>query len=221
MLVFYSMTPLKRCSQSCGRAPFTPRNPRQTSSFKRAPPLAKNNARCNQTAIKSRCRYAFLTIQIMKALFIRTLILLMSLYTADAQQPKPEKKPPIGIPSDAKLFNGKWYRIYFEKVTWKRARDKCVELNGQLACAPDAPTQSFLIGFTKPVDLWIGATDEKVEGLWIGVDGTEVKFKGWGGPQPNGGRNENFMGLDGKNGYWFDAPNNWGCVGFICEWKDK
>ena len=33
---------------------------------------------------------------------------------------------------------------------------------------------------------------------------------------------ENYAALGSRgNRTWFDAPDNWGCAGFICEWKDK
>ncbi len=138
----------------------------------------------------------------------------------NAQTPA-SKEPPFGIASDATLFNGKWYRVYLEKGTWKSARQKCRTLGGQLACVPDAPTQAFLAEFAKTLELWLGATDEKVEGQWVWIDGTEMKYTAWGPKQPlRNSRVENYLGIGGHR-LWFDAPNHWECVGFICEWKDK
>jgi Lectin C-type domain len=158
-----------------------------------------------------------------KSTLITLFLAFIAASSAPAQFPERPRKPPVGVPNDATLFNGKWYRTYLEKTTWKRAQEKCRTLGGQLACVPDAPTQVFLAKFGKGVELWIGATDEKVEGLWVWVDGTEVKYKrGWGGQPPNGGRAENYAALSRSKGhYWFSAPNDWPCVGFICEWKDK
>lgn len=138
---------------------------------------------------------------------------------AGAQQPT-TKKPPVGVPVDATLFNGKWYRTYLEKTTWKRAQEKCRTLGGQLACVPDAPTQAFIAGYAKGLELWIGATDEKVEGQWLWVDGTEMKYKAWGKNEPTLSRNDNVT-LIGTDGRWYDGPDNWPCVGFVCEWKAK
>jgi hypothetical protein len=137
--------------------------------------------------------------------------------TFAADQPK----PPVGVPVHAKYFKGKWYALYLENTTWRRAQDKCRTLGGQLVCIPDAQTQAFIKELSKGLELWIGATDEKVEGLWKWVDGSEVKYEAWGQEQPRGGKRENYMGLGWKGTAWFDAPDNWGCVGFICEWKGK
>lgn len=149
------------------------------------------------------------------------LCLLATLLTPVAAQQSAEPKPPVGIPSKAKLFNGKWYLVYLEKTTWTKAKQKCERAGGQLAVVPDAPTQAFMAEFGKGLELWIGATDEKVEGLWVWVDGTEMKHKAWGRGQPvSGSRTENFL-IIGGGGRWYDAPNDWACVGYICEWKAK
>jgi hypothetical protein len=135
-----------------------------------------------------------------------------------AQQPA-QKKPPIGVPADATLFNGKWCRTYLEKATWQQARDKSRTLGGQLVCIEDAPTQTFLAEFSKGLELWIGVTDEKVEGLWVWVNGNEMKYAAWDRGEPNGGRRENYATM--KRRAWNDVPDHTSAVGFICEWKDK
>ena len=158
----------------------------------------------------------------MKAFFSLLVVLLGSMSSISSAQQLAPKKTPLGVPADATLFNGKWYRVYLEKTTWVKARDKCRTLGGQLVSIPDAPTQAFLAEFGKGVELWIGATDEKVEGLWVWVDGTEMKYKAWGSKQPDGRRAQNYAALGNWAGRgWFDGPNDWPCVGFICEWKDK
>lgn len=155
---------------------------------------------------------------------MKTHLLILAIFAAvfsqaGAQQPA-LKKPPVGVPADATHFNGKWYRTYLEKTTWKRAQEKCRTLGGHLACVPDAPTQAFISEYAKGLELWIGATDEKVEGQWLWVDGTAMKYKAWGKNEPTLSRNDNFT-LIGTDGRWYDAPDNWPCVGFICEWLAK
>jgi hypothetical protein len=136
-----------------------------------------------------------------------------------AQPPAPKR--PLGVPADAVHFNGKWYHVYLERTTWRRAKEKCAVLGGQLASVPNKPAQAFIRELSKGVELWLGATDEKVEGLWVWLDGTEMKYKNWGKGQPRGSRTENYLALGWQGQAWFDAPDNWGCSGFICEWKGK
>ena len=151
-------------------------------------------------------------------LAIAALVLVAILLPAFAQQTAP--KPPVGVPADAKLFNGKWYRVYLEQTTWPVARDKCKTLGGQLAVVPDAPTHAFLKELKPDVGLWLGATDEKLEGAWRWVDGTEMKFKAWASGEPAGRRAENYLFL--IHGAWEDHSNGRPqVIGFICEWKAK
>lgn len=106
-------------------------------------------------------------------------------------------------------------------MTWKRAQEKCRDLSGQLAVISDETTQSFIAELGDTLELWIGATDGEVEGQWIWSDGTPMKFKAWGPAQPRrNSRSENYLGIGGGR-LWFDAPNDWPCVGYICEWPAK
>lgn len=43
----------------------------------------------------------------------------IAVHGALGQQSTTAPQPPIGVPSKAKLFNGKWYHIYLEKSDWK------------------------------------------------------------------------------------------------------
>lgn len=136
-------------------------------------------------------------------------------------EPPATKKPPVGVPGDAQLFNGKWYRVYLERGSWKAARDKCVQHGGHLVVIPDEATQAYLRTLAKGLLLWLGATDEKVEGLWVWVDGTEMKYTAWmrGQPSNTGGKERYLQMLWGA---WNDAPESQkDVVGYICEWKDK
>lgn len=158
----------------------------------------------------------------MKTLLLSLLITL----TAFAGQPAAvAPKPPVGVPADAKFFGGKWYRVYVEKgVSWHRARDKCKALGGQLVTVPDAPTWEFVKSLT-PASVWMGATDEKTEGVWKWVDGTPVGFTGWiGAGADNSNGREHY--LTTHRGGWNDAPNSgsfatFQVVGFLCEWRGR
>jgi hypothetical protein len=135
-------------------------------------------------------------------------------------------KPPVGVPADAKFYNGKWYRVYLEKVPWNRAKERCKALGGQLVVIPDQLTWEFLKTLSEQgtVQLWLGATDEVTEGVWKWIDGTPMKFKGWRPGEPNNaGGSENYLAI--YKGAWADCPNGgevgtvFKAQGFICEWK--
>jgi hypothetical protein len=133
---------------------------------------------------------------------------------------EPSSKRPIWVPVDATPFNGKWYRVYLEKLLWKSARDRCKTLGGVLACVHDRQTQDFIADLSKDLTLWIGGTDEDSTGRWRWLDGTEMKYKAWAHFHPSGDRGEDFLAI--RNGKWIDATNKLPtAVGFICEWKSK
>jgi hypothetical protein len=149
-------------------------------------------------------------------------LLLALLCPASAQSPV-QPKPPVGIPAEARLHNGKWYQVYLVKGGWKRAREKCQKLGGQLAIIPDASTQAFIKDIAQGLQLWLGATDEKVEKRWLWVDGTPVKFTAWADRQPdNTDGIENYLQTFDKDSRWNDgAEDDRFVVGFICEWRAR
>jgi hypothetical protein len=157
---------------------------------------------------------------------ILRLILLLGLLCGlcHAQTP-PGLKPPLAAPKDAKLFNWKWYAVIHEKVSWQTARDKCARMGGQLAVVPDANTWAFIKGLTE-TRVWLGATDEKVEGEWLWVDGTKMTFKAWTPGNPDNTRaREHYLAAVPAEGGWNDVEREWDAykrtpiVGYICEWK--
>ena len=69
-------------------------------------------------------------------------------------------------------------------------------------------------------DFWLGAYDLVNEGTWVWVkknDYVTSGFTHWAPGEPNGGTNENCLGLfDGLSYQWNDAPCQYQ-EGFICE----
>jgi hypothetical protein len=136
---------------------------------------------------------------------------------AAAQDAPP--KPPVGIPADAKWFNGSWYRIYLEAGGWKAAKEKCERRRGRLAVIKDEPTQTFIRELGGELSLWLGASEE-VKGLWKWVDGSEITFKAWDDGQPDPASPKR-QALHLWKGAWGDAYMDDKLVGYICEWKSK
>jgi hypothetical protein len=142
-------------------------------------------------------------------------------------QTAPGPKPPLAAPKDAKFFNWKWYAVFYDKVSWHVARDKCARMGGQLAVVPDKTTWNFVKGMTK-TRVWLGATDEKVEGEWVWVDGTKMTFTAWSPGNPdNAGGKEHYLNGYAEKDIWNDTGKEWNfykeapIVGFICEWPAR
>ncbi len=152
---------------------------------------------------------------------MKTLVLaLIVVLSAFAHAQKIPKRP-LGVPADAKHFNGKWYKVVLEKKTWHAARDKCKEMGGQLCIVPDAATWEFVKTLTT-ASVWLGATDEEKEAVWKWIDGSEMKFTKWiGGNHDNAGGVEHYLCT--HRGEWNDAAkhgrfDSFQVVGFICQW---
>jgi hypothetical protein len=157
-------------------------------------------------------------------------VLLLSCFLACLAQAQttPSPRPPLTAPKDAKLFNWKWYAVIYEKVPWHTARDKCQRMGGQLVVIPDAPTWDFVKGLSKS-RVWLGATDEKIEGEWVWVDGTQMRFTAWlpGKPNNYAGKDHYLTTTPLKNNGWEDMPKEWDAwkeaniVGYVCEWPAR
>ena len=128
-------------------------------------------------------------------------------------------------PAGAKGFAGRSYQIYRQELTWQQAEARCLEMGGHLAIVRNAAENQFLAAMMKAGGLdaaWLGATDAKVEGRWVWVDGTNMSYSNWGPGQPNnkGDGEDHLILLLKFNATWSDQPNSstQHDPGFICEW---
>lgn len=127
---------------------------------------------------------------------------------------------PTAAPSDAIKFKNKWYRLYLEKVTWQEARQKCARLGGILATVPEEQTHVFINKLSEGRNLWLGATDEKVDKEWLWSDGTAMTFTAWDRGQPDNVNQKSYVLI--RSGRWHDAKeDDPSIVGYICEWRGK
>lgn len=147
------------------------------------------------------------------------LALFLLIMTTIAAPPAPvTPKPPVGVPADAKFFNGKWYRVYVEETkTWVRAKERAEAAGGQLACAINAETHAFISALASNRTLWIGGMRGS-DALWYWVDGTQFTFTAWATNQPDGTKGENWVVI--HEGRWHDnnGRGNVPIVGFVAEW---
>ena len=51
--------------------------------------------------------------------------------------------------------------------------------------------------------IWVGGTDEVVEGAWKWSDGADFTWTNWASGEPNGGYSENFLTV--YYGVWYDV----------------
>ena len=127
----------------------------------------------------------------------------------------------------AKEFKGKSYLAVREELSWREARQRCLEMGGHLAVVTDEPRNSFLTALLRSQGVnaaWLGATDELIEGQWVWVDSSPMLYRNWDqvGRQPNNKQGlEHYLVLLVRNGgKWCDQPNslNLEHPGFVCQW---
>lgn len=126
-------------------------------------------------------------------------------------------------PKEAKAFKGHHYLFVTGKLTWHQARKACEEMGGHLVTIASKEENDFVLSVVGRQIGWIGCTDEKKEGDWLWVDGSQVSFAEWLAEEPNnGGPNgpENYAQLDPRNpAKWSDTPDDgWNITGYVCEW---
>ena len=137
------------------------------------------------------------------------------------------KKP---YPDDAISFGRHHYKFFPERLSWKDAAARCRAMGGHLPIVNGDAENDFIfrLAFSnKKVQqsdgVWLGATDERVEGRWVWVDGSTMTYSRWLGNQPNN-KNlaEHFLLLWMKDNRWVDQPNesHQHSAYFVCEWDE-
>lgn len=118
-------------------------------------------------------------------------------------------------PRNTLKFGGHEYALVEDKVTWHTAKRRCEEMGGHLACLKSEAEVAFGFGLYKKYggSVWVGATDEEVEGAWYWVDGT--RLIGTVFSERKGDTNH----LAFSDGKFLDAAAGMRSA-FLCEWGE-
>jgi hypothetical protein len=124
--------------------------------------------------------------------------------------------------------NGHYYSIFTTPMSWKAAEKYCEYLGGYLVCIETESENVYIRNLRELIasysdNVWIGATDEALEGTWRWINGQSVNFTSWASSQPDNASNaEHFAHLyaTSKALTWNDAPGAKEYM-FICEWDKK
>ncbi|XP_067440270.1 CD209 antigen-like isoform X1 [Thunnus thynnus] len=124
-------------------------------------------------------------------------------------------------PSGWRKFELSCYYTSIEKKTWSQSREYCKSKGADLAIIKSQAEMTFINSlYGSEKEVWIGLTDEGVEGQWKWVDGTPLTTTFWGSGQPNSynGRDQDcveFWHRATKQGDWNDEncniAQNWIC----------
>ncbi|XP_026160185.1 CD209 antigen-like [Mastacembelus armatus] len=118
-----------------------------------------------------------------------------------------ERKCPAGW----KKFQCSCYFTSVSKKSWSQSREYCQRFGADLATIQSQAEMTFINSLYKSdKEVWIGLTDEGVEGQWKWVDGTPLTTAYWGKGQPNS--------YDGRNQ---DCVEFWHRGSSIGDWNDE
>ena len=138
------------------------------------------------------------------------------------------------IPADAEEYNGHYYYLFDEGLTWEEATAYCEARGGYLVTITDLDEQNFVKGLLEENgtknSYWMGGY-KNVSGSWEWITDETWDYTNWGYYQPDGDGNAlmmyystannwplgvwNDLDSSGVNGQSFFGLENFG---FICEW---
>ncbi|XP_034543824.1 CD209 antigen-like [Notolabrus celidotus] len=110
-----------------------------------------------------------------------------------------------------RIFENNCYFTSVLKKTWNGARTYCKSSGADLAIVKSQDEMDFINGlYESDKEVWIGLTDDGVEGQWKWVDGTPLNTTFWGKGQPNS-----------HNGKDQDCVEFWHRSSGRGEWNDE
>ena len=141
--------------------------------------------------------------------------------------------PKILIDPTLKEYNGHYYKIFDEGLTWADAKKRCEDMGGHLVTitskGEQAVVQNLIFSDGTKNYYWTGGFRIENDN-WAWITGEKFSYSNWAGGEPNNGvGNENIITLytsglwndcpaagisDNPNLAFFNAKNS----GFICEW---
>lgn len=125
------------------------------------------------------------------------------------------------IPEDAVEFNGSYYKIYNDRLSWLDAELYCENLGGHLVTVTSQEEQEFIESINNQKK-WIGGYRHTGwDNTWYWITGEEWDYTNWGEGEPN--NSSNVISNENKASVW---PKFWNDLnlnsreqyGFICEW---
>ncbi len=116
----------------------------------------------------------------------------------------------VGNTNETIVLNNKQYQIINGTLTWHQAKSAAESQGGHLATITSQQELDEIISQLpnyKNASVWLGATDEIIEGSWQWVTGESWGFTNWGSSVPND----------------FQSPDSdymWSSYGFEYKWDD-
>ena len=129
----------------------------------------------------------------------------------------------VYVPTDYTFVENPWgnsiYKIYNTDMNYDDAKAQC-ESDGTFLAIPRSQAENdFILNLILQKGLekiWIGINDIQFEGLFVGVDGSEISWTNWNHGEPNNFGDEDGVEIQRHNGRWNDAQTH-ESKQFICS----
>ncbi len=121
-------------------------------------------------------------------------------------------------------FNGHDYRVFRVPLTWEKARIRCLEMGGYLACITSPEENEFIVNLARKDSCpdftccWIGSREDDWGDFIRWVSGESLQMNDY---VINESPQEHYLNLRLQSGRWEDYPNTGEKSGgqwFVCEW---
>ncbi len=130
------------------------------------------------------------------------------------------------VPADAIKYQQHFYKVIEAPYSWHESKAYCQNAGGLLVSIPNEIIDAFIFGLSGGRTLWIGASDEQLEGQWRWQDGSLVTYSNWAAQEPDNWKNGEDWAAIGwtserfQGGVWADtaAHHRKPINGFICQW---
>lgn len=130
-------------------------------------------------------------------------------------------------PVTSATYNGHYYELYDDVLSWKEAKEYCESLGGHLVTITSQSENYFVQGLITDgtqTNYYIGGTDEENEGTWKWVTGETFSYTNFGDGEPSSVyyEGEDYLYIGKSDGKWGDIYSITGGVkvyGFICEYE--
>ncbi|MCB9234635.1 MAG: HYR domain-containing protein [Bacteroidia bacterium] len=102
-------------------------------------------------------------------------------------------------------FGGNYYYVSNSGTDYLTARAQAIAAGGHVATVGSSAENSFLLNGTSG-DIWLGFTDEVVEGTFVWETCEPVTYTNWNTGEPNNAGNEDYLHMY-TSGLWNDRPS--------------
>ncbi|MFX1506079.1 MAG: right-handed parallel beta-helix repeat-containing protein [Promethearchaeota archaeon] len=113
-------------------------------------------------------------------------------------------------------WNGHEYRLIRSDKRWIEAKLDCEARGGHLVTITSSVENTLVTGLAQMGSIWIGLTDEIIEGEWQWVTGETVNYTNWNLGEPNDAGGEDYVEMY-DYGEWNDLPSD-NTLPYVCEW---